>query len=85
MEFKHALGSEARDKVTGMQGIITSRSENLNMCNRYYIQPKWDNKGQKIPDGWWVDEMQIEVIGNGVKPKPEKERGHKGGPMSRIN
>jgi hypothetical protein len=79
--FVIQLGVEVEDKVTGLKGIITARSENLNMCNRYYIQPSV-NKDMKIPDGWWVDEMQIKIIGKGVAPKPEKER-TKGGPMGR--
>lgn len=80
--FKIELGKKVKDKVTGLKGIITSRSENLNMCNRYYIQPEV-GKDMKIPDGWWVDEMQIVIIGEGVAPKPEKKR-TAGGPMSKI-
>ena len=80
--FTVELGKEVKDKITGLKGIITSRSENINMCNRYYIQPV-AGKDMKIPDGLWIDEMQLEVIGNGVAPKPEKER-KTGGPMSRI-
>lgn len=77
--FKIELGKEVKDRVTGLTGIITSRSENLNMCNRYYIQPKAD-KDMKIPDGWWVDEMQIEIIGDGIAPKEDRSAG---GPMDR--
>jgi len=78
--FKIELGKEVKDKVSGLKGIITSRSENLNMCNRYYVQPKAD-KDMKIPDGWWLDEMQLKIIGSGVAPKPEKLRN--GGPMGK--
>lgn len=77
--FKHDLGLQAVAKVTGLKGIITSRSECLYGCNRYYIQPKAD-KDNKIPDGWWNDEDDIEIVGKGVTATPKET----GGPMSRI-
>lgn len=79
--FKIELGKLVKDKVTELVGIITARSENLNMCNRYYVQPS-AKKDMKVPDGWWVDEMQLQVMGNGVTPKPEKLR-TTGGPMGK--
>lgn len=48
--FKHRLGLLAKSRTTGLKGIITSRSENLYGCNRYYIQPKY-NKDMKQLDG----------------------------------
>ena len=63
--FKHELGKLVKDKVTELDGIITSRSECLYGCNRYFIQPK-AGQDKKVPDGWWVDEEQIDVIGDGV-------------------
>ena len=65
MEFKHVLGLEIQTRVAGLKGIITARSENLYGCNRYFIQPKVVTD-MKIPDGWWVDEDDIIVIGQGV-------------------
>jgi len=77
--FKHELGVEAEAKVTGLKGIITARSENLYMCNRYYIQCKVGKDG-KVPDGWWIDEDDVIVKGPGVTSKPKNT----GGPMSQI-
>lgn len=77
--FKHTLGAEVESRVTGLKGILTARSENLNMCNRYYIQPKAD-KDMKVPDGWWVDEDDVVVLGEGVNAKPKTT----GGPMSKV-
>src|SRR5574343_411423 len=77
-DFKIELGVEVRSRTTGLVGVITSRSECLYGCNRYYIQPKVDKDG-KVPDGWWKDEMDLEVIGEGVKRVPANT----GGPMSR--
>jgi hypothetical protein len=76
--FKHDLGKEAQARVSKLRGIITARSENLYGCNRYYIQPPVDGDG-KHRDGWWCDEDDVEVVGEGVSA-PRKNNG---GPMSR--
>ena len=76
--FKHELGAKAEAKVSGLKGIIVSRCECLFGCNRYHIQPKVD-KDMKVPDGWWVDEDDVTVIGKGVA-RVEKSTG---GMMSR--
>lgn len=79
MNFAHELGSKVRSKVAGLEGIVTCRSENLYGCNRYYIQPRVA-ADMKVPDGYWVDEDDIEVIG---APKTERQAKNTGGPMSR--
>jgi hypothetical protein len=63
--FKHDLGLKVETKVSKLKGIITSRSECLYGCNRYYVQPEV-GKDLKQPDGWWVDEDDITVKGKGV-------------------
>lgn len=78
--FKHELGKKVKTRVTKMEGIITSRSENLYGCNRYYIQPQ-AGKDKKVPDGWWTDEDDVVVVSDGVKAAPKNT----GGPMSRVN
>lgn len=80
MQFKHALGLEIQTRVAGLKGIITSRSENLYGCNRYFIQPKVVTD-MKIPDGWWVDEDDVIVIGQGVAVTKKDT----GGVMSKQN
>ena len=77
--FAVDMGKKVKDKVTGLTGIITARSENLYGCNRYLIQPP-AGKDSKVPDAWWVDEDQMTVVGDGVTVK----RKDTGGPMSRI-
>lgn len=79
-EFKHDLGKEAKDIVTGFKGIITCRSQYLTGCNRYGIQPKMDKKGD-VPETRWYDENQIEIIGKGVVIKQTIEQRSKGGPQ----
>ena len=78
--FKHALGSKVRSRLTGLEGTINARSENLYGCNRYAIQPRVDKDG-RVPDAWWVDEDDIEIIGDGLASKIKKKL--TGGPMSR--
>ena len=76
--FKHDLGVVAQARVTKLVGVLTSRSENLYGCNRYYIQPPV-GEDQKVPDGWWVDEDDINVMGSCVTAAPKTV----GGPMSK--
>ena len=62
MIFKHNLGDEVRDLVTGYSGIIIARSEYLNGCIRYGVQRTKLTKESKPQDSEWFDEKQIEVI-----------------------
>jgi len=60
-EFKIEMGSTVKSIISGFQGIITSRSEHINGCNRYWVSPSVDKDG-KIPDGYWVDEQELKVV-----------------------
>lgn len=72
-----ALGKKARDKITGLEGIVTGRCEYLYGCTQYCLLPKAE--GNKAPDGTWYDEGRIEVIDEGIKAK-EVQVKEKGGP-----
>jgi hypothetical protein len=61
------LGKEAKDKVTGFEGIIIGKITYLYGCNQYGISPK--AKDGKVLDTNWFDEGRIEIIGNGIKPE----------------
>lgn len=78
MKFK--LGSKVKCKHTGFQGVIMSRAEHLNGCMRYQIQPAIDKDG-KLPDGYWFDEIQLELIS---EPVEEHKAVATGGPMTRV-
>ena len=43
------LGKKAKDKVTGFEGIITSKHIYLTGCSQYGLQPSVDKDG-KVPD-----------------------------------
>jgi len=54
--FKWPLGARARDMITGTVGIIVSRRECINGCNRYAIE--WSS-----PVGAYeFDEERIELV-----------------------
>ena len=71
------LGREVKDRVTGFRGIAVARSAYLLGCNRILVQPKV-GKDMAIPDALSFDEPDLEVVGNGILPKPEP--GKNGGP-----
>lgn len=54
------LGDKVKDKVTGYEGIATSRVEYLNKCVQYCVEPKVGKDGRK-PDGVYIDIDQLEV------------------------
>lgn len=66
--FKHELGLQAKDKITGFTGILVARCEFLTGCNRYCIQPTYLHDSKPV-EGLYFDEGQIEIIGNGINPE----------------
>jgi len=85
---KIILGDKVRDKVTGYEGIATSRTEFLNGCFQIEITPKM-KKGNnlKIEDmtGMAIDEQQLERINCGINtPKKKVIKTDTGGPMRKI-
>lgn len=61
----YQLGKQAKDKVTGFEGILTSKHHYLTGCNQYAIQPRVDEKGI-IPEPRYFDEGRIEITGAGI-------------------
>ena len=59
------LGKKAKDKVTGFEGIITSKHIYLTGCNQYGVQPTVDKDG-KVPDVRYFDEGRVQILGEGV-------------------
>ena len=62
------LGSTVRDKITGFEGIATSRAEFLYGCVRYGIEPVDLDKENKPMEPQFFDEQRIEVL---EEPAPE--------------
>jgi hypothetical protein len=59
------LGQRVKDKITGLKGIAISRSTYLYGCVRIAVQPDKLQAG-KMADPIWIDEPQLEVIGEGI-------------------
>jgi hypothetical protein len=78
--FTIKLGAKVTSNITGFSGIVTSRSEHINGCNRYWVQPPLDKDG-KMQDGCWVDEAELVVTEEPTLPKTNPDRG---GPYSKI-
>lgn len=77
--FTLELGQRAKDKITGFEGILTSRCEFLTGCNRYCIQPTELREGKPV-DSLYFDEAQIEIVGEGISA--ENVQGEKKGACS---
>jgi hypothetical protein len=66
--FTLELGQRAKDKITGFEGILTSRCEFLTGCNRYCIQPTELRDGKPV-DSLYFDEACLEIVGEGISAK----------------
>ena len=81
------LGEKVRDKITGIEGIATSRTEFLNGCVQYEVTRKISKKEALTVEsvqGISIDEQQLEVIGRKklrIKRAKITERSYEGGPM----
>ncbi len=65
------LGVRARDITTGLTGLLTMRALTLDGVVQYTIQPMGD--GEKIPEGWTIDEHSLEVVDAGIIAKVTPE------------
>ena len=59
------LGNKVKDIITGFEGIATSKVEFLNGCIQYCVKPIIGTDG-KMPEGEYIDQQQLVVIGQGV-------------------
>jgi hypothetical protein len=64
-KWKFNLGDTVKDVITGFTGVVTCRSEWLNNCNTYGVQPT------KLKDGipqnrQGFDEPQLELVKRGT-------------------
>ncbi len=55
------LGNKVKDKVSDIVGIAVSRTEYLNGCIQYGVQPKL-KKGATEINTWNIDEEQLDEI-----------------------
>lgn len=69
VDFKFDNGVEVIDQVSGLTGIIDCSSLWLNGCKRYSVQPKIKEGETSMPESYWVDEQQIELVSEGISKK----------------
>ncbi len=63
------LGKQAKDKITGFEGILITKVISLFGCNQYGIAPQtFDKEKGKRGETEYFDEGRIEIIGPGIKP-----------------
>lgn len=74
------LGDKVRDKITGYAGVAIARTEWINGCIRWVVQPPVDKEG-KMPDSTSVDEPQLEVTESAQNDKPEPRGGPRPEPL----
>ena len=55
------LGLKVKDRVTGIEGIVTTVSFDLFGCIQAIITPPVKEDGKRI-DGWWYDVRRIEIL-----------------------
>ncbi len=78
-EFKFNLGDKVQDTITGFTGIVTLRSQWLNNCNTYGVQPT-ELKDGSPQDRQHFDEPQLAL----VEEKVVSESRTTGGPERHV-
>jgi hypothetical protein len=58
--MQQLLGKTAKDRITGLSGIVTGYCVYITGCNQALIQPPVDKEG-KMVTGCWVDADRLEV------------------------
>ena len=71
--MKEKLGMKARDRITGLTGIVIAYDEWLNGCVRVGLQSQILNKDGEPMKAFWFNLVQIEFLGEGLSIKPLQE------------
>lgn len=70
------LGMQCKDKVTGMEGIITSIGFDLYGCVQAIVHPGMSKEGD-LKDTLWFDIARLEIRGKKpVMERPDFEYGY---------
>lgn len=60
-----SLGSKVRDRVTGFEGIATTRSSHISGCDTYWVTPGLTKEG-KPGDSQAFDVNRLDVLKTGA-------------------
>ena len=80
---KIELGDIAKDKITGLKGVVVAITEWLYACRRVTIQPQNLGKDGQPLDNYTCDEPQMELVKKAKVEKEEKAKKKTGGPSIR--
>lgn len=82
-DFKFNLGDKVRDVITGFYGIVVARTQWLNACNTYSVQPTELKDG--VPQQkQHFDEPQLVLLEEEVHPSSRNTGGPER-PVPRTN
>lgn len=76
----YELGNTVRDRVTGFEGIATTRIEGLSGEVRYGVTPRVKDDG-KHPSAIYLPSMQLVKVGDGVATPRRPSGGPSDGPQ----
>jgi hypothetical protein len=77
--FKFTNGDTVKDTITGFSGVIVHRTEYLNGCIRYGVQPKKLKDGKTI-ESEMFDEQQLSLVSGVKKNEPKRTGGDRKAP-----
>lgn len=60
-ENQFELGDELKCTITKFRGTATARTEFINGCVQYFLEPATEDYTKK-PDGHWIDQQQLELV-----------------------
>ncbi len=80
VKFKFKCGQRVEDSLTGFNGIIDGAAIWINGCVRYSVIPKIKKGENTRPEGWWIDEAQLNLLDDGITKEAEKRQKRTGGP-----
>jgi len=81
--YKFDNGDQVKDTITGFKGVIVARTQWMNECIRYAVQPR-DLKDGEVVNDHWFDEEQLELVkgSRNLAPKSAPSGGPRPDPVS---
>jgi hypothetical protein len=77
--YMSLMGKRVRDRVTKIEGVVTSVSFDLYGCVQVVLTPGVNNKDGKLGESFWMDWKRLETLSTTpVMPVPS----YAGGPGS---
>jgi len=87
MKEEIKLGDKVKDRVTGYEGIATSKTEFLNGCIQIEVTPRLKKGAGIRPEdilGIGLDLGQLDKVSDGLNAKKPIKKSTNGGPMRMV-